>query len=461
MQDLEMASNLRIVAEIFDPATNTVTERTMITEKVIECPKNILGLGFNHKEQIALLQKCQDSLLNKQGECLKGPTDTCPKCDTKLVKGGSQESDFHSVFTDHRVKIQRLKCPKCQGYNIPSVQSIFGSAAHPDLTALQCELAAHHSYPETTNILTSQSCGYRKINNQDRIRQHVSAVGNAVIETENLSDANACLNKQPAKELILNVDGGHVIDKNPDKRSFESLTAVIYQPQNVVINPITEKGEIINKSCAASALDDDQVFMKKATLKAALQQGLNDKTHITALSDGAANCWNIINSLEPYAASITRVLDWFHISMRFKNLASIVAGSEDLIKTAKWNLWHSHAEKSILRLNELIAITEKETEIVKINKLITYITNNKTCLVNYEERKNAGLVFTSNMAESTVESLINQRCKAKQHMSWTREGLHPLLQIKVAILSTGNWAQNATAYIFKGLKIAPDILKIC
>ena len=81
--------------------------------------------------------------------------------------------------------------------------------------------------------------------------------------------------------------------------------------------------------------------------------------------------------------------------------------------------------------------------------------------MNYEERKNAGLVFTSNMAESTVESLINQRCKAKQHMSWTREGLHSLLQIKATILSTGNWAQNATAYIFKGLKISPDILKIC
>lgn len=457
-----MASNLRIIAEIFDPATDTVTERTMITEKVIECPKNLLGLGFNHKEQIALLQKCQDSLLSKQGDCLKGPIDTCPKCDIKLGKGGSQESDFHSVFTDHRVKIQRLKCPKCKEYSIPSVQSIFGSAAHPDLVVMQCELAAHHSYPETTDILTKQSCGYRKINNQDRIRQNVSSVGSAVIEAEDLLATDPCLPaKQPAAELILNVDGGHVIDKDPNKRSFESLTAVIYQPQNVVINPTTEKGEIIDKSCAASALNDGQVFMKKATLKAALEQGMDDKTHITALCDGATNCWSIVNSLEPYTASITCILDWFHISMKFKNLSSASEEAIDHIEKAKWNVWHGNAEKSIVRLNELLEINEKETEILKINKLITYIKNNKDYIINYEERKNAGLIFTSHMAESTVESLINQRCKAKQHMSWTREGLHSLLQIKAAILSTGNWAKNATSYIFKGLNIAPDILKIC
>ena len=80
---------------------------------------------------------------------------------------------------------------------------------------------------------------------------------------------------------------------------------------------------------------------------------------------------------------------------------------------------------------------------------------------NYEDRKNKGLVFTSHMAESTVESLINQRCKAKQHMSWTGEGLHALLQIRSAVLSTRNWNKQATAYIFKGLNMNPDVLKIC
>ena len=132
-----MASNLRIIAEVFDPATNTVTERTVITEKTIECPKNLMYLGFHHKEQIDLLQKCQDALLDKQSGLLHGP-DLCPQCSTKLVKAGFQESDFHSVFTDHRVRIQKLRCPKCKHHSVLSVQSIFGSVAHSQRRRWTC-----------------------------------------------------------------------------------------------------------------------------------------------------------------------------------------------------------------------------------------------------------------------------------------------------------------------------------
>lgn len=62
-------------------------------------------------------------------------------------------------------------------------------------------------------------------------------------------------------------------------------------------------------------------------------------------------------------------------------------------------------------------------------------------IINYSQRKKSGLIFTSQMAESTVESLINQRCKGKQHMTWTREGIHPLLQVR-AYVASNDWAQN-------------------
>ena len=59
--------------------------------------------------------------------------------------------------------------------------------------------------------------------------------------------------------------------------------------------------------------------------------------------------------------------------------------------------------------------------------------------MDYRARRKAGLVFTSNLAESTVESLINQRCKGQQHMRWSREGLDPLLQLRAAI-SSNDWS---------------------
>ena len=455
-----MSKNIRFVAEIFDPETDIVSERAVVIEKEIKSPKNLMELGLTHIEQINLLQKCQDTLLKNQAEFLKPPSDKCPHCSHKLGKGSYQESDFHSVFTDHRVKIKRLKCPNCKRYVIPSVQSLFGSAIHPDLAKMQCELSSNHSYPETTAILTTLACGYRKINNYDRIRHNVSRVGHAM-ELLNRYECigNVIVSNEEAEELILNVDGGHVIDKNPDKRSFETLTSIIYQPKNVVINEITNHGEITDKSCAASALNDGQVFMRQAVLKAAQEQGMTQNTKLTALCDGAVNCWTIVDSLEPHISSITRILDWFHISMKFKNLATYDA--TDFIEKAKWSLWHGDVDKALVRLNELLILTKNEKEFIKIKNLITYITNNREYIVDYEYRKNKGLVFTTHMAESTVESLINQRCKAKQHMSWTREGLHGLLQIRAAVLSTRNWAKHATSYIFKGLNMNSDILKIC
>ena len=53
--------------------------------------------------------------------------------------------------------------------------------------------------------------------------------------------------------------------------------------------------------------------------------------------------------------------------------------------------------------------------------------NVKLVIVDYRACQKAGLVFTSNLAESTVKSLIIQRCKDQQHMCWSREGLDPVL----------------------------------
>ena len=59
----------------------------------------------------------------------------------------------------------------------------------------------------------------------------------------------------------------------------------------------------------------------------------------------------------------------------------------------------------------------------KLTKLKNYIVNNKDYIVDYDWRKNKNLAFTRNMAESTVESLINQRCKGHQHMRWTNPNI--------------------------------------
>ena len=71
----------------------------------------------------------------------------------------------------------------------------------------------------------------------------------------------------------------------------------------------------------------------------------------------------------------------------------------------------------------------------KLNGLYTYINNNKQYIIDYGERKKANKTFTSQVAESHVESVINARHKASAKMQWTREGAHNVLQIRASITS--------------------------
>lgn len=86
----------------------------------------------------------------------------------------------------------------------------------------------------------------------------------------------------------------------------------------------------------------------------------------------------------------------------------------------------------------------------KVQVLLTYIENNASFIVNYQKRQDSGLIFTSQMAESTVESLINKRCKGQQHMRWSREGLHALLQVRAAV-NSDDWKSCCMTHIMDSL----------
>ena len=59
-------------------------------------------------------------------------------------------------------------------------------------------------------------------------------------------------------------------------------------------------------------------------------------------------------------------------------------------------------------------MSSTEANINKIASIINYLSNNLDKLDNYMTRKNKNLQYTSNVAESNVESQINVRFKRKQ-----------------------------------------------
>ena len=342
-----MDYEFRIVVEKVSVASQKVVKRDTLKIYDLNTPQSILDLGLRHEEQISLLSKVQSALLAEQTILIDLGHDRCPQCGAKISKNGFMPSKFHAVFSDHKLRIQKHRCknPECNWESAPTTTSVFGTHIHPDLAKLQCEQGALHSYREAVSNLEKLNTQRRTINNHDRVKHLTNQVG------ERLSQANHKAPSQqdlpvPAPALIVQVDGGHIPTKEQNKRSFEALSGIIYQP-NCIECVDQHHRRITHKSCVISALDDDLKTFQTYLYNAALKQGLCEATVVTALADGASNGWSSISVLAPHCKMLDTVLDWFHIGKKFQTvknaLGEVLSAS---LEKAKWSLWHGDAEKS-------------------------------------------------------------------------------------------------------------------
>ena len=157
----------------------------------------------------------------------------------------------------------------------------------------------------------------------------------AILSEQHLISPVEAACAQPAEELIIQVDGGHIPIKERAQRSFEALSAIVYRPETLKVVDQHHR-EIVNKSCALSAKDDELETMKRYVLNAVHRQGMNQNTVVTALADGAKNCWSVIASLKPYCQRLESILEWFHIGKRFQTVKNALGGSfEASLKSCK------------------------------------------------------------------------------------------------------------------------------
>jgi hypothetical protein len=328
------------------------------------------------------------------------------------------------------------------------VKSHFGTSIHPDLYRLQCEQGALHTYRKAEDILSAMSNKKRSINNHKRIKTLTNQVGKILSEKNKTVTEDS--NLTPAKELIVQIDGGHIKSKDTGKRSFEALSAKIYRPESVI--EVTEKrSEIVERTCVASAIDDRQTSMKAYVLTAAKYQGLTHETLVTGLADGAKNCGGILQSLEKHCGSLFCILDWFHIAKKFEPVKRSLGDRSKPLDKIKSLVWKGEIETALEDLKALKTQTVDPTEKSKINGIYIYLKENKEQIINYDERAKNNLVYTSQVAESTVEHVINDRHKRNQKMQWTRDGAHNVLQIRAAMASN-QWDYSWQDAVFEAIR---------
>ncbi|HRO60409.1 MAG TPA: hypothetical protein PK177_14790 [Burkholderiaceae bacterium] len=147
-----------------------------------------------------------------------------------------------------------------------------------------------------------------------------------------------------------------------------------------------------------------------------------------------------------------RILDWFHIAMKFKAAQRSVFGSKTIdsleresveteIDHAKWLVWHGKGSKAVQRIKALDdrLLTREAYEFGtlwwNLNTVSGYLRNNARTLVNYGARHRKGLPISSSIAESAVNQVVSHRMAKKRQMRWTDEGAHCMVQVRVAVLN--------------------------
>ncbi len=444
---------LRVIVEKIEiESDNKVVDRDTLTTIDIHKPTSIIEVGLRHSEQINLMQKIQDKVLSGQAAYLR-PTQThCNECHGKLTSNGYEECNFHAVFTDHKIKIQKKRCLGCKSYVVPSIKSLFNTSVHPDLHRLQCEMGANHSFRKAQENMNALSNKKRRINNHMAIKTITNHVGEVLSEKKQTEVMLASQDIVPSKRLVVQVDGGHIKTTDREKRSIEAMSAKIYNLESVV-KVTKDRSEIIDKTCVASAKEDNQKSMKKYVKIGALAQGMTEETYIMALADGAKNCWNIIKPLEASCKNLECILDWFHIAKKFEPLIkSFPKALATELQSIKRLLWNGENESALCRLKKIIK-QDNENHQSKLNGLHQYLNCNKPYLVNYNQKAEAHLPYTSHVAESTVEHLINDRHKRNQKMQWSRAGAHNVLQIR-ASMASNSWDLEWQDALFEALKKA-------
>ena len=446
-----MDYELRIVVEKVAVGSQEVVKRDTIKRYGIQRPTSIVDLGLRHAEQISLLETIQSALLVEQAALLASGGKVCPECGQPLRKNGSQASDFHAVLSDHTLRLQRYCCsnPACHWQSASTIQAIFGTNIHPDLAKLHCEQGALYSYREAERNLDTLNCQSRSVNNHAQVKRMTDHVGTVLAAQQALPPAaEACA--PPAHDLIIQVDGGHIPHQEKDKRSFEALAAVVYRPEQ--LQTVDQHHRAIReKTCVMSAKDDQLHSIKTALLHAAIKQGLCRDTHVTALADGAANCWAVLLALQPYCAALECILDWFHIGKKFQTVKNALGEAfATALDSAKWKLWHGKAEDALAKLAVLRDTIADEALKSKLTGLYNYIDRNQAYLVNYDARAMAHQTYTSQVIESHIDVLINARHKKSGKMQWSREGADNVLQIRATIASD-EWASQWQSVVLSAL----------
>jgi hypothetical protein len=380
--------------------------------------------------------------------------DYCHRCITPLRRKDSRSIVVRTVFGKVSVHSPRFWSCACGQSRAPYTMSPLCEALPKRVTAeleyLQVRWAAHPPYAAATTLLKEvlplehgiSTTGTRnriRTTGQDldaRIEREIAALPEASPAEE------AC---ESAQVTAISVDSAWLKHCAPPRSTGRQVNIVAGRA--TLRDGKTKLYAYVGKRvpCAAARLDH---FLA--------QQGVGPHERVTVISDGAGEFTKAVDGSQ---LARGRILDWFHIAMKFRAAEQSVFSSRPIegpdwdwvqseIKSSKWLVWHGKGRKAVARLNAISQELEKwpnQTQSTlwwNVQKACNYIRSHTRFLVDYGARFRKGLPISSSIAESAVNQVVSSRMAKKQQMRWSDEGAHVLALVKVADLNGDLSAQT-------------------
>ena len=427
---------------------------------MIERPEELssASVGLTIAEGKALLASLQAQIVTAQVQQHVASMKSCPQCGNAFRTKGHYQFTLRSVYGSVEMRVRRLKACPCSGSRAQSFSTLFTnkSPITPELRYLTAKTAALFPFRKAADFLSELLPSFAQAT-ASSVRNRTMRVGKRLEKSAEGLAAPA--SNEPCKELVVGFDGGYVRNRHQrPERNFEVI--------------------------AGKALDSDGqatrfAFVRSGGSEAVIAVGLalrhcgvNEATSITVLTDGDAGLRAIHQQIAPHA---DHILDWFHISMRFKNLEQLAKGiiaiadggvrSHALaeIDRAKWRLWNGFTERGIVGLIDLGQWAEASCfgHIPSLKKLahmlletIRYLELNADSMPDYGKRYRAGKRISTGFVESAVNEIIAKRMVKKQQMRWNHFTVQRFLDVRIHVLN--GTLEDAFRHWHKGFRPVAD-----
>ena len=420
-------------------------------------------VGLTLAEGKALLASLQQQVVTAQIQQHVKTIKSCPQCGSAFRTKGHYQSTLRSVYGTVAMRIRRLRPCPCSGSQAQSFSTLFTnkSPITPELRYLTAKMAALLPFRKAADFL-GEFLPLSAWATASTVRNRTMKVGKRLEKSAEVLATPA--SNEPCKELVVGFDGGYVRNRHQrPERNFEVI--------------------------AGKALDSDGratrfAFVRNggsdavSAISLVLQHcGANEASSVTVLTDGDAGLRAIHQLVAPHA---DHILDWFHISMRFKNLEWPAKGIHAFadggvrchalaeIDHAKWRFWNGLTERGIVGLIHLGQWAEARCfeHIPSLKKLahmlletIRYLELNADSMPDYGKRYRAGQRISTGFVESAVNEIIAKRMVKKQQMRWNRFTVQRFLDVRIHVLN--GTLEDAFRHWHKGFRpVAGQTLQV-